>query len=82
MDLFSSIGLQELVVVFIGPGKIAEFGTSAGKLLRKFKNISSALTSSLEKEILDENRQRDKSSSSLLKIPDNKSKVQPEEKAL
>ena len=88
MDLFSSIGLQEIVVVlvialiFIGPGKIAEFGTSAGKLLKKFKKMSSALTSTLEKEMLDEKKQQEKPLSTPVRIPDEHPLIQPEEKPL
>ncbi len=65
MDLFSSIGIQEIVMIlvialiFVGPAKIAEFGTSAGKMINNLKKMSTDVTSKLEKELLEEKKEKE-----------------------
>jgi TatA/E family protein of Tat protein translocase len=55
--MFGSIGLPELVVIFIiallvfGPKKLPEVGKSVGKALREFKKASDELRNKVEEEI-------------------------------
>lgn len=57
MDLFSSVGTQEILMILlvallvIGPNKVAEFGKTIGNVSRNLKKTSSELTASLQKEI-------------------------------
>lgn len=55
--MFGSIGLPELIVIFIiallvfGPKKLPEVGKSVGKAIREFKKASDELRSKVEEEI-------------------------------
>lgn len=86
MDLFSSIGIQEIVMIlvialiFVGPGKIAEFGTTVGKMVNNLKNMSSDMTAKLEKELLEEKKTQETNASSPENIPENKSPDQISQK--
>jgi TatA/E family protein of Tat protein translocase len=61
--MFGSIGMPELVIIFIialiifGPRKLPELGRSLGRSLAEFKRASNELRSTLEEEIrLDDQR--------------------------
>jgi len=61
--MFGSIGMPELIIVFVialiifGPRKLLELGRSLGKSLAEFKKASNELKSTLEEEIrLEETR--------------------------
>jgi sec-independent protein translocase protein TatA len=61
--MFGSIGMPELIIIFVialiifGPRKLPELGRSLGKSLAEFKRASNELKSTLEEEIrLDEQR--------------------------
>jgi len=61
--MFGSIGMPELVVIFVialiifGPRKLPELGRSLGKSLNEFRRASNELRNSLEDEIrLEEQR--------------------------
>jgi sec-independent protein translocase protein TatA len=61
--MFGSIGMPELIVIFVialilfGPRKLPELGRSLGKSLNEFKRASNELRNSLEEEVrLDEQR--------------------------
>jgi sec-independent protein translocase protein TatA len=61
--MFGSIGMPELIIIFVialiifGPRKLPELGRSLGKSLAEFKRASNELKSTLEEEIrLDEPR--------------------------
>ena len=55
--MFGSLGLPELVVIFIialivfGPRKLPELGRSLGKSINEFKKASTELQNTLEQEI-------------------------------
>jgi len=55
--MFGSIGIPELIVIFIiallvfGPKKLPEVGKSVGKALREFKKASDELRNKVEEEI-------------------------------
>ncbi len=57
MDIFSSIGTQEILMILlvamlvIGPNKIAEFGKTLGNVTRNIKKASTDFTSNLNREI-------------------------------
>ncbi len=62
-SMFGSIGMPELIIIFVialiifGPRKLPELGRSLGKSLAEFKRASNELKSTLEEEIrLDEQR--------------------------
>jgi sec-independent protein translocase protein TatA len=72
--MFGSIGMPELIVIFVialiifGPRKLPELGKSLGKSISEFKRASNELRNTLEEEIrLDEQRQ--KPSTSTASIP-------------
>lgn len=61
--MFGSIGMPELIIIFVlaliifGPRKLPELGRSLGKSLAEFKRASNELKSTLEDEIrLEEQR--------------------------
>ena len=61
--MFGSIGMPELIIIFVialiifGPRKLPELGRSLGKSLAEFKRASTELRTTLEEEIrLDEQR--------------------------
>jgi len=86
MDLFSSIGIQEIVMIlvialiFVGPGKIAEFGTSAGKMINNLKKMSTDVTTKLEKELLEEKKGKEATASLPANTTENKPTDQTSEK--
>jgi TatA/E family protein of Tat protein translocase len=55
--MFGSIGMPELVVIFVialiifGPRKLPELGRSLGRSLGEFKRASNELRNSLEEEV-------------------------------
>src|SRR6476619_6176815 len=55
--MFGSIGMPELIIIFVialiifGPRKLPELGRSLGKSLAEFKRASNELRSTLEEEI-------------------------------
>ena len=61
--MFGSIGMPELIVIFVialiifGPRKLPELGRSLGKSINEFKRASNELKNTLEEEIrVDEQR--------------------------
>jgi sec-independent protein translocase protein TatA len=61
--MFGSIGMPELIIIFVialiifGPRKLPELGKSLGKSIAEFKKASNELKSTLEEEIrLEEQR--------------------------
>lgn len=63
--MFGSIGMPELVVIFVialiifGPRKLPELGKSLGRSINEFKRASNELKSTLEEEVrLDEQRSK------------------------
>src|SRR5678815_3157103 len=63
ITMFGSIGMPELIVIFVialiifGPRKLPELGRSLGKSINEFKRASNELKSTLEEEIrVDEQR--------------------------
>lgn len=62
--MFGSIGMPELIIVFVialiifGPRKLPELGRSLGKSLAEFKRASNELKSTLEEEIRIEEQQQ------------------------
>ncbi len=63
---FGSIGMMELIVIFVialvifGPRKLPELGRSLGKSLSEFKRASNELRSTLDDEIhLEDQRSRE-----------------------
>lgn len=62
--MFGSIGMPELVIIFVialiifGPRKLPELGKSLGKSLAEFKRASNELKSTLEEEIRLEEQQK------------------------
>jgi sec-independent protein translocase protein TatA len=62
--MFGSIGMQELIIIFVialiifGPRKLPELGKSLGKSIAEFKRASNELRNTLEDEIrVEEQRQ-------------------------
>ncbi|HSK10606.1 MAG TPA: TatA/E family twin arginine-targeting protein translocase [Vicinamibacterales bacterium] len=64
--MFGSIGMPELIVIFVialiifGPRRLPELGKSLGRSISEFKRASNELRNTLEDEIrIDEQRQKD-----------------------
>ena len=64
--MFGSIGMPELIIIFVialiifGPRKLPELGRSLGKSIAEFKKASNELKSTLEEEIrLEEQQHRE-----------------------
>ena len=64
--MFGSIGMPELIIIFVialiifGPRKLPELGRSLGKSISEFKRASTELRTTLEEEIRIDEQQRDK----------------------
>jgi len=64
LDIFSSIGTQEILMILlvamlvIGPNKIAEFGKTLGNVTRNIKKASTDFTSNLNREIEAEDKNK------------------------
>ena len=63
--MFGSIGMPELIIIFVialiifGPRKLPELGRSLGKSIGEFKRASNDLRSTLEEEIrVEEHREK------------------------
>lgn len=63
--MFGSIGMPELVIIFVialiifGPRKLPELGKSLGRSINEFKRASNELRSTLEDEVrIEEQRSR------------------------
>ncbi len=62
MDLFSSVGSQEILVILlvalivIGPNKIADVGKQLGTMSRNLKKATSDFTGNLQAELDEEER--------------------------
>src|SRR5262245_55008525 len=62
--MFGSIGMPELIIIFVialiifGPRKLPELGRSLGKSIAEFKRASNELKSTLEEEIRLEEQQQ------------------------
>lgn len=73
--MFGSIGMPELVVIFVialiifGPRKLPELGRSLGKSLAEFKRASNELKSTLEEEIRMEEQQQQREAVAPKPIP-------------
>jgi sec-independent protein translocase protein TatA len=64
--MFGSIGMPELIIIFVialiifGPRKLPELGRSLGKSLAEFKKASNELRNTLEEEIrIEEQKDRE-----------------------
>jgi sec-independent protein translocase protein TatA len=63
--MFGSIGMPELIIIFVialiifGPRKLPELGKSLGKSLAEFKKASNELRNTLEEEIRIEEQKTD-----------------------
>ena len=64
--MFGSIGMPELIIIFVialiifGPRKLPELGKSLGRSLNEFKKASNDLQNTLEQEIkLEEQKDKD-----------------------
>ncbi len=86
MDLFSSIGIQEIVMIlvialiFVGPGKIVEFGTTAGRMINNLKKTSADMTTTLRRELLEEKKQQVNTPATPVKNTENQKSSPPDEK--
>ena len=64
MDIFSSIGTQEILMILlvailiIGPNKIASFGKTLGNVSRNLKKASMDFTTSISREIEEEEKNK------------------------
>jgi TatA/E family protein of Tat protein translocase len=63
-DMFGSIGMQELIIIFVialiifGPRRLPDLGKSLGRSIAEFKRASNELRNTLEEEIrVDDQRQ-------------------------
>ncbi|MGC4084575.1 MAG: TatA/E family twin arginine-targeting protein translocase [Vicinamibacterales bacterium] len=76
--MFGSIGMPELIVIFVialiifGPRKLPELGRSLGKSLAEFKRASNELKSTLEEEIrIEEQQQKSEAARAAVSAPAN-----------
>lgn len=74
--MFGSIGMPELIIIFVialiifGPRKLPELGRSLGKSLAEFKRASNELKSTLEEEIrIEEQQQRTEAAKPAVQAP-------------
>ena len=73
--MFGSIGMPELIIIFVialiifGPRKLPELGKSLGKSLAEFKRASNELKSTLEEEIRIEEQQQRADASAKASVP-------------
>jgi sec-independent protein translocase protein TatA len=74
--MFGSLGMPELVVIFVialiifGPRKLPELGKSLGRSINEFKRASNELKSTLEEEVrLDEQRSKQTSAAPVQAAP-------------
>jgi len=64
VDIFSSIGTQEILMILlvamlvIGPNKIASFGKTLGNVSRNLKKASTDFTTSINREIEEEEKSK------------------------
>jgi Sec-independent protein translocase protein TatA len=64
VDIFSSIGTQEILMILlvailvIGPNKIADFGKTLGNVSRNLKKASTDFTTSINREIEEEEKSK------------------------
>ena len=70
--MFGSIGMPELIVIFVialiifGPRKLPELGRTLGKSIQEFKKASNELRSTIEEEIrLEDQRESAKPAASV-----------------
>ncbi len=62
--MFGSIGMQELIIIFVialiifGPRRLPDLGRSLGKSIAEFKRASNELRSTLEDEIRTEEQRQ------------------------
>jgi sec-independent protein translocase protein TatA len=82
MDLFG-IGAGEILMIFLvaflvlGPRKVVDFGKSAGKMVRSVKKASMDLTSSVTRELEEEEKSHSPTPVGEKKEPDGKTESQP-----
>jgi len=61
--MFGSIGIQELILIFIialllfGPKKIPEIGKTIGKAIKEFKKATNEIKETIEKEVEEEEKE-------------------------
>ena len=73
--MFGSLGLPELVVIFVialivfGPRKLPELGRSLGKSINEFKKASTELQNTLEQEIKLEEQKEEKAKAASVTPP-------------
>jgi len=71
VDIFSSIGTQEILMIIlvallvIGPNKINEFGKTIGNISRNIRKASMDFTTSLNQEIEDKNKKTSASTAAI-----------------
>jgi Sec-independent protein translocase protein TatA len=64
VDIFSSIGTQEILMILlvamlvIGPNRIASFGKTLGNVSRNLKKASTDFTTSINREIEEEEKSK------------------------
>ena len=74
--MFGSIGMPELIIIFVialiifGPRKLPELGKSLGKSIAEFKRASNELKSTLEEEIrMEEQKTKQEEAAKAAAIP-------------
>jgi sec-independent protein translocase protein TatA len=83
--MFGSLGMPELVVIFVialiifGPRKLPELGRSLGRSLNEFKRASNELRNTLEEEVrVDEQREEARKRADAAKAPLEAPAAEPE----